>query len=194
MADQVVNYDKKEIVIMKSVTEIRDEFFDNDSKISKQSMQDLIWHIENDPSPSRAISLVTDARFMELVPLIAKHLNHEDDYVRELTIGCLVGRLKLPEYAESALKMAQEEPDGGPRTLAISNLGAVINEVNLTLKQEIATTLYNVLINSEYDSVDKRCAFDAILEAMGLSIFEQRAIPYNLNHDLVQQFKIKFGV
>lgn len=80
---------------MKNVKYIRDEFFDN-GKLAAQSMQDMIWHIENDPLPDRSISLVTDACFMELVPLIAKHLDHEDDFVRELTVGSIVGGLKLP--------------------------------------------------------------------------------------------------
>ena len=179
---------------MKNVIDIRDEFFDNGNKISAQSMQDLIWHLENDPSPDRAISLATDARLMELVPLIAKHLDNEDDFIRELTVGCVVGRLKLAEYAEKALNMAQEESDGGPRTIAISSLGAVINKVDPILQQQIASHLYSVIINPEYDNVDKRCAFDAILEAMDISIIQRRAICYDANHELLQQFKVKYNI
>ncbi len=52
--------------MIKSVIYISDEFFDNGNNISKQSMQDLIWHIGNAPLPTLAISLVTDARFMEV--------------------------------------------------------------------------------------------------------------------------------
>ena len=191
----MINKDcKKETEKMKNVVDIRDEFFDNDNKISAQSMKDLIWHIENDPRPTRAISLVTDARLMELVPLIAKHLDPEDDFVRELTVGCLVGGLKLAEYAEKALNMAQEDPDSGPRVLATSSLGSVINKVDSILQQRIAMHLYGVIINPEYDEIDKRCAFDSILEAMDISVIQRRAIGYDENHDLVKQFKAKYGI
>lgn len=179
--------------MVKNVKDIRDEFFDND-KLSAQSIKDLIWHIENDSLPDRAISLVTDACFMELVPLIAKHLDHEDDFVRELTVGCVVGRLKLPEYAEKALKMAQEDPDSGSRSLATSSLGAVVNEVNPTLQKQIAIYLYDVIFNAKYSYLDKRAAFDSMLKAMNLPAPERIATPYDENHDLVKKFKIKYGV
>ncbi len=186
----MIKKDRKYMI--KSVTDIRDEFFDNGNNISKQSMQDLIWHIENDPLPTQAISLVTDARFMELVPLIAKHLNHADDYVREFTIGCLVRRMHLPEYAEEALRIAQDEPDGSLRTIAISSLGAVLNQVDDVLKNQMADHLYRVLISNEYDKLDKRCAFDSILQAMGMPIPQQITTSYDLNHDLVKQFTTKY--
>ena len=187
-------YCKKEIKKMKNVIDIRDEFFDNGNKISAQSMQDLIWHIENDPLPDDAITFVTDAGLLELVHLVAKHLNHEDGFVRELTVGCLVRRLHLPEYAEIALIMAQNDPEGGPRTIAISSLGAVINKIENSLKKRIAEYLYRVLVSDEYDNLDKRCAFNSILEAMGVPISEQITTSYDPSYDLVIQFKIKYGV
>lgn len=76
--------------MIRNVKDIRDDFFDK-GKLSAQSMKDLVWHIENDPLPDRAISFVTDAGLMELVPLIAKHLDHEDDFIREITVGSVVG-------------------------------------------------------------------------------------------------------
>jgi len=179
--------------MIKDVKDIRDEYFD-EGKLSAKSIKDLICHIENDPSPERSISLVADARLLELVPLIAKHLDHEDDYVRELTVGCLIGRLKLPDYAEKALNMAQEDPDGGPRSLAISNLGAVINKVNPVLKKRIAVFLYGVLINSEYDDLDKQFAFNSILKAIDIPMPQRRTTPCDENHDFVKQFKIKYDV
>lgn len=178
---------------MKNVNDIRDEFFDN-GKLSAESIKDLIWHIENDLLPDRSISLVSDARLMELVPLIAKHLDHEDDFVRQLTVGCVVGRLELSEYAEIALNMAQADPDSGPRSLATSSLGAVINKVTAVLKKQIAYYLYNVMINPEYQAALKKCAFDSILEAMDIPAPQRFTMPYDEHYDLVQQFKIKYGV
>lgn len=185
---------KKETEKMKNVVDIRDEFFDNGNRISTQSMKDLIWHIENDPSPDLAILLVTDAHFMELAPLIARHLDHEDDFIRELTVGCVVGRLQLVEYAEKALNMAQEDPDSGPRVLATSSLGCVLNKVDPILKKRIAIYLYDVIINPEYDDTYKRCTFDSILDAMDIPVPQQLTIRYDENHDLVKQFKAKYDV
>lgn len=184
---------------MKNVVDIRDEFFDNGNKISAQSMKDLIWHIENDSLPDRAISLVTDGyltnrSFEELLPLIAKHLEHEDDFVRELTVGCIVGRIGMAEYSEKALNMAQKDTYGGPRGLATSSLGAVINKVNPVLMKRIATYLYDVIISHEYDDLDKRSAFDSILKAMNIPVSQRIATTYDENHDLVKQFKVKYNI
>lgn len=192
-------YCKKETEKMKNVVDIRDEFFDNGNKISAQSMQDLIWHIENDPLPDRAISLVTDGyltnrSFEELLYLIAKHLDHEDDFVRELTVGCVVGRIGLAAYAEKALNMAQEDPNSGPRGLATLSLGAVINKVDPTLKKQIAIYLYDVIINPEYDDLDKRSAFDSILKAMNIPTSQRIATSYDENHAIVKLFKVKYDV
>jgi len=177
--------------MIKNVKDIRDEYFD-EGKLSAQSIKDLVWYIENDPSPHSSISLVTDACLMELVPLIAKHLDHEDDFIREITVGCVVGRLKLADYAERALNMAQEDPEDGPRGLATCSLGAVINMVNPLLKKRIAVYLYDVIISPDYDDLDKRSAFDSILEAMDIPVPKRITISYDEAHDLVKQFKIKY--
>jgi hypothetical protein len=179
--------------MVKKIEDIRNEFFDN-GKLSIESMKDLIWHIENDQLPERAISLVTDAHLMKLVPLVAKHLEHEDDFVRQLTVGCLVGRLGLSEYAEIAFNMARTDPDSGPRSLATSSLGAVINKVNPFLKEQIADYLYNVITKPEYEDSHKKCAFDSILEAMGIPIPQLLTMSYDQNYDFVEQFKIKYSV
>lgn len=178
---------------MKSVSAIRDEYFDED-RISPESMNDLIWHIENDPDPSSAISLVTDARLHKLVPLIDKYFDHEDWYVREFIVSCLVRRWGLAQYAERALQMAKDDPDSGPRVLATSSLGAVINQTEPDLRLKIGDYLYRIIRNHKYDKHIKRCAFDSILEAMGLSSPERDKIPYDENHELVKKFKERYGV
>jgi hypothetical protein len=179
--------------MIKNVKDIRDEWCDN-GKLSAQSIKDLIWHIENDPLPDRSISLVTDARLMELVPLIAKHLDHEDDYVRELAVGRIVNGLELAEYAEKAFKMATTDPDEGVCNLAIFSLGAVMNKVKPVLKKQIAQYLYSIIISEEYDSLDKRSAFDSILKAMEVSVPERISTPYDPNHELVKKFKEKYEI
>jgi len=179
--------------MIKSVKDIRDEFFD-EGNLSAQSIKDLTWHIENDPSPDRSITLVTDARLMELVPLIAKHLEHEDDFIRQHTVGCVIGRLRLANYAEKALNMALEDPESGPRGLATSNLGAVINQVSPVLKKRIANYLYDVLINPKYDNVERRFAFRSILEAMEIPMSQRFTIQNAEMQNLMKQFTIKYDV
>jgi hypothetical protein len=183
---------------MKDVKDIRDEFFD-EGKLSTQSIKDLIWHIENDPSPDRSISLVTDAyltdgSLVELIPLIAKHLNNDDDFIREITVSCVVSRIGLPEYAETALQMAKEDQDDGPRSLATSSLGTVINKVDPILKKQIACYLYDVILSNEYKNSLKRGAFDSILKAMDVPAPQRIATPYDEKHELIELFKIKYGI
>ena len=179
--------------MIKEVIDIRDEWCDN-GKLSAQSIKDLAWHVENDPLPTNAISLVVDARLMELVPLIAKHLDHQDDYTRQLTVSGIVGRIGLVEYTEKAFKIATTDLDEGVRDLAISSLGVVINKVQPTFKRQITQFLYNIIINKEYDRLSKEAAFDLILKAMNVSILDIISMPYNPNHELVKEFKEKYIV
>lgn len=178
---------------IKSVTAIIDAYC-AEGKISQESRKELIWRIENDSDPTTAISLITDAHLLEFAPLIDRFLDHDDWYVRELTVSCLVGRLKLGKYAERALQMAKKDPDSGPRILATSSLGAVINQTEPDLQLKIADYLYRIIMNHKYDPHMKRCAFDSILEAMGLSIVDILSIPYDPDHELVKKFKEKYGV
>lgn len=178
---------------MKSASVIINEYFD-EGKISPESRKELIWHIDNDPDPTIVVGLITDAYLLEFVPLIDKYLNHENDYVRQLTVGCLVGRLKLGKYAERALQMAKKDPYSGPRIIATSSLGAVINQTEPDLKLKIADYLYRIIVNHKYDKQMKECAFNSILEAMGLTILEYMKIRYDENHELVKKFKEKYGV
>lgn len=90
--------------------------------------------------------------------------------------------------------MAQTDPDSGPRSLATSSLGAVINKVTPLLKKKIAYYLCNVIFNPEYKSSHKKCAFDSILEAMDIPVPQRLTMPYDENYDLVKQFKIKYDV
>jgi hypothetical protein len=179
--------------MIKSVKVIRDEYFDND-KLSVQSIKDLKWHIENDAQPDAAISLVTDARLMDLVPLIAKHLDHEDDYVREFTVGCVLGRMQLEQYAERALQMAQEDPEENVCSLATSSLGAVIDKVNPELKKQMAKHIYKWIIEPEYSYIEKSCAFQSILKAMEVPTPVRITIPYDPDNQLIQKFKEKYGI
>jgi hypothetical protein len=187
---------------LKRVSNIRDEYFDNNETLSPQSLDELRQHLESKDEDElcRAISLVTDARLMQFVPLMAKHLNHEDSYVRESLIGKLLGILKLSEYAEIGLKMAKEDPKSGPRALAVSNLGAIINKVDKKLQKEIAEHIYHVVIDTTYSKVTRKLAYKSAIKAMGNppNITHKLELHYMtgeiLEKELLTQFCKKYGV
>ncbi len=185
---------------MKTVKEIRNEYFDNNEKLSKESLEILKAYLEDADSKelSAAISFVTDARLIDLVPLVAKHLEHENDFIREIVIGSLLGRLKIAEYAEKGLKVATEDPYSNVRGLAAMSLGAVINKVDVKLRNLMASYLYEVMISSNYDNLHKQSAYDSILEALEIPITEWPAKKLNpdisklINLELVKNFKDKY--
>jgi len=108
---------------MKTLDEIWNEY-EEPCVISKENEKALIWHLEHDEDPADAITLTTDMGLKQLGPYLAKFLDHEDDWIRELTVG---GRLRLPEYAEKGLQMAQRDPFDNVRNLAAMSIGAVLD-------------------------------------------------------------------
>ena len=184
---------------MKNLDDIWQEYIDQDC-LSPHTLKELAWHIEYDPDPVDAITMATDMGLKQLAPCIAKHLDHDDDYVRELSVGCLLGRLKLPEYAEQGFKMAQEDPDSGVKGLAIFNIGEILNEIrDKNLRYKIALYLYQVLIGikEQESSLKKGSSYQSILAAMGIPNLERprvRDLGKDIDFDLVERFKKKYGI
>lgn len=185
---------------MKTLDDIWDEYCDQ-GFLGPQTLKELTWHLEHDADPARAISRTTDMGLKQLAPYIAKHLNHEDDYVRELSISCLLGRLELPEYAEIGFKMAQDDPDSGPRGLAIFTIGAVLNKIkDKKFQYKIAAHLHEKLTDSlpiDSPESDKGAAYHSILAAMEIPIPERpgvRDLAIRIDFDLVEKFKEKYGI
>ena len=171
--------------------------FDND-KLSSQSMADLIWYLENDPYD--AIRLATDAiiytkfkdnNFKRLIPLIAKHLENEDDLVRETAVSCIISRLNLSEYAGKAFYLAKNDPENNVRGLATSGLGSIINHVDPLLQKQIAQYLYDIIQNSK-NSFLNREANISILKAMEVPIPVWHKMSRNDLISLLEQFKDKY--
>jgi hypothetical protein len=156
---------------LKTIDEIQDEFDENE-RLSLSTIKDLRWYLENDPRPHRPIIIATDAGLTSLAPIIAKHLDHEDDFIREKAVGCLIGRLFQAQYAEKGLHMAKEDKYSNVRILAVSSLGAVIDDVDKNLRQEIADYLYYVLITPTYSKLYRQSAYDSILDAIRVPITE----------------------
>ncbi|MGI4850865.1 MAG: hypothetical protein ACRYGR_02885 [Janthinobacterium lividum] len=187
---------------LKSVKKIRDEWCDSETgQISKESLEDLKKHLEGEDEDKlcRAISLVTDARLMQFVPLMAKHLDHEDDYIRELLIGDLLTILKLPEYAKVGLKMAQDDEDSGVRCLAVKGLGFIIDKADDQIKKEIFCYFCNVIDQDIYDVDTKQDVYRAMTIALDIPRDQRPVLVENpdltkfIKPEIVQQFKEKYG-
>jgi hypothetical protein len=180
--------------MIKTIEEIDDEFC-NERKLSKQSIKDLAWHVENDQEPGLAIALVADTYTMELIPSIAKHLDSKDSFVREITVGCILGQLHVAEYAARALNMALDDSKSGPRALATSNLGSVLNRVTPNLKKKIADYLYEVVTNPRHKYHDryKEYAYQSISQAMGIPVTQWHAVEETKILDWIRNFRIKYS-
>lgn len=184
---------------IKTLEEVQDEFCENDS-LSGASIKDLKWHLEHNPDPHMAIILATDAGLISLAPLIAKHLESEDGFIRERTVGCLLGRLFQAQYAAKGLQMAKEDPRGGARDLAVSSLGAVIDNVDKKLQQEIADYIYQVLTSPDYDKLYKKAAYRSVIDAMETPLEKRPRIDKNfkleelIDKELLTKFCKKYNV
>jgi len=173
---------------MKNIDEIDKELYTN-GFLSNKSKQELKWHLGHDEDPIKAIDVITDACYVDFAPLMSKYLNHKDNCVRELTIGCLLGRLRLPEYGEAGLKMATKD-EGGARTLALLCLGKVINDVDKGLKKDIAFYLLEVVNGKVYaDDFHQGSAYYSMLDAMNVpnskrpkSSLLSRIVDWDLGH------------
>lgn len=192
---------------MKNLDEIWQDYLDQDV-LNGDSLNELIWHIEHDNAAGEALTMATDMIIDEgtgwllkkLKPYLIKQLEHEDDFIRELAVGCIVGRLKLSEYASKALDMAKNDPYDNVRGLALSNLWAVIDDVDLRLQKQIAVYLYEVISEDVYDDWHKECAYSSVLNAIKVPIYLQPEIATDPNvktvvdKDLLEQFKTKYRI
>ena len=185
---------------MRTLDQIWQEYIDNDEILPKDALKDLIWHIEHDELPIEAIILATDMRLYKLGSTMAKYLDHEDDCVRRVTVGSLIGRLFLDEYAEKAFDMVVNDFDGGVQNVAISGLGTVLDQVDNKLQKKIASYIHTVIVSPEYDKLDKQAAYSSIVKAMDISPEEWPGVKSDpdlskmIDQDLVEQFKKKYHI
>ena len=185
---------------MKSIGRIREDWCDNDNVFTESSLEDLKLHLENeDEDPydlASAMRLVADARLMGFVPLMAKHLTHKSSVVRETLIQSLVGRLKLPEYAEVGLKMAQQDPYEHVRDAALFNIGYVLRFVTEeTLRKKIAAYLLQILCDENLHYLTRRSAYHSIISALEfplLTKFYNIRTSEDIDWDLVDQFRKRY--
>lgn len=148
---------------MKTLDDIWQIYLDRD--LNPEELKDLVWHIENDEDPQGAISITADMGLKNLGNVLAKHLKHPKPFIRELTIGCLLGQLELPEYAEKGLEMSKNETQR-VRNIAIFSLGAIIDKVLFSLAQKIAKYILSVFQDSDEDKSLRDSAYFSILKGM----------------------------
>ena len=189
---------------MMTLDEIWQEYINLES-LTPQTLKDLIWYIQNDDT-SEAFIMVIDMLVGEeegmlskkLVPYLARQLDSEDDYERELAVKSLVGRLKLAKYAEKALNMAKNDPESNVIDLAASSLGAVIDKVDFVLRKQIANYIYDSVTSDIYDDLHKQNAYGSVLKAMEVPFYRwpplrlNPDIPNMINKDLLENFRRKY--
>ena len=189
---------------VKSLDEIWQDYLDHDH-LPIQTRKDLKWWLTQSDDPAGAILMITDmdlsiSDIKEFIPLMAAHLENKDDYIREVTVGCLVGRLFQHQYAGKALDMAKNDQYSNVRSLAISSLGAIIDKVDKKLQKEIANYIYKVLTNIDYDSLFKECAYHSVVVAMYVPPLEwprlklEPDIEKMINKELLARFCEKYGI
>ena len=162
---------------MKSIDQVWDIYLEKGGKIDESSLRELSWHIEHDEDPWGAISMAADM-IMEsdsplmkrvLIPAIAQQLHSEDSGTREIAIMSF-RRMKVPKYGQDIYDMAISDPSEFARVIATRALGDIINEMEKSLKQQMAQIMYDVLVNEDFERYDKSyrdSASDSVLSAMG---------------------------
>ena len=202
---------------LKKLHEIWDEYLEH-ATLSAESKRDLIWHLQNDEKPIPAIILTTDMKLKEMVTYIAPYLTHEKSMVREITVSHLVGRLCQVQYAEKAFQMVTEDSDSGVRTLALSSLGYVLDDMEKDLQTRIVKFILDLIEHPKeveefvYDPETEECeypkreqegmrrtAYNSMIKALGVWYTDRPSARQQLQKPLeqdeyIQAFKKKYGV
>lgn len=184
--------------MIKTIDEIKDELLDNNYRLSHQTVRDLAWHLENDKNPHMAVVLATDAKLKKFAPLIAKHLDHEDSFIRERTIGCILEGLELEEYAEKGLEMAKNDVER-VRNLALFTLGPIMDKIPFSLAKNIALYLLKVFKDINEDKALRDAAYFSILKAMEVPREKRPSVakgvkPEEIDQSILEAFCKKYQV
>jgi hypothetical protein len=136
---------------MKSLDDIWEEYI-NTEVLTPETIKDLMWHLKHDKK-SVTYTMIIDMLVREIgdllsqtfVPYLAKKLDSDAPYERELAVKSLAGRLRLAEYAEKALEMAKNDTEPNVRALAAASLGAVLDNVDPILRKKMAIYIYEAV-------------------------------------------------
>lgn len=161
-------------------------------------VEDLIWHIENDKSPGKAISFAADLRCKYTISAVAKHLDHTDEYVREMTASYLCrllanGHPDIDAYAAKLYHTAKYDDYIGNRALIANFMNCIIDVVSREMQIKIAELIHAYTRSGQ----NTMCAYHGILASLGekydASIL---ASPYPdfVDEAKVQEFRKKYNI
>jgi hypothetical protein len=163
---------------MKTLSDLWKEFDEKGLTLSPEGLLELKWHVEHDENPTNAVDAARDMIIEtidrkwfehELIPVMARHLDHPNPMVRDETVGAVIGISKADEYGKKALVMARFDPEGYVRTTALNGLGGIINKVDPKLARKMAMHLYSVLTSpdeKEFDYIDRDAAESSVFISM----------------------------
>lgn len=177
-----------------------DEIWENHLKkgLTQKEIKDLRWHLDHDQDPHNAISLTAEMGLKELGSVLAKYLHHEQWFIRQLTLSCLLDKLELPEYAESGLEMVQYDAEENVRTFALFTLGGILNKVSFSLAKKIAQYLWDAF-NQDACKVKRGSAYFSILKALDIPCEKRPRVARGLkesdiNPTLLAEFCKKYQI
>ncbi len=165
---------------MKTLGELWKEFDENGLTLTQEGLLDLKWHVEHDKNLLDALRATRDMigetteteKFKdELVPLMAKYLDHPDPMVRNSAAGAVIGTCRSPEYGKKALVLARFDSDSYVRLTALGGLGWIMNKVDSRLARKMAMHLYTVITSpdkKQFSYIDRDAAADSVLICMGI--------------------------
>jgi hypothetical protein len=190
-------------LIMKTLSELWKEFDEKGLTLTPEGLLELKWHVEHDDNLLDALRAARDMigetteteKFKyELVPLMAKHLNHKDPMVRDSAVGAVITTCESAEYGKKALVMARFDPEGYVRTTALGGIGWIMNNVESKLARKIAMHLYSVLTSpdeKEFDYVYRGAAEASVMISMGIHYPEWGTVSFR---DVWKRFLKKYNL
>ena len=183
-----------------SLEEINKAYLENNETLNKHSIQNLIFHILYDEEPAPAIILASYCSAVELANNIASLCKHKDEYIREEVMACLLGYMRLSEYALLAVERYEVEESFGVKARILFNLGYVINDVkDSKLKRRIADIIVEGIDKKDEETgYEYRTeAYHSIVTSLNIPIEEQPNFVENIgkedvNNKIVEEFKRKY--
>ena len=178
------------------IEEMQNLYLEN-GYLDKDTIQDLMYHILYDKEPVPAVILAAYCGATELANDIASICKHEDEYVREEVMACLLGYMRLSDYALLAVERYEKEDDFGVKARILFNLGYVINDIkDYKLKKRVAEIILEGLDKRDEETgYEYRTeAYHSIVTALNIPIEEQPNFIENIrrdniNNEILEEFK-----
>ena len=182
---------------MYTVDEIRDAYCDIANPDPK-FLRDLIYHIEMDSEPCKAMSVAADFALIEATPYVANHLGHKKRDVRESAAGKLCRLLAndhpdIDMYAAKLYHVAKYDDDVSNRALIAGFTGRIIDLFSPNMRNQFA----ELLLSYAQLTLDIKFAYQGMLKSMDEK-YESGDMPPMypdfVDVDKVQRFRDKYNI